>query len=107
MVDLNDLTDLYVRAVTQRTTGVLHGIDDTRATLDECARAVAPNGTFEHVPLEAARESMGPFADALVVDQIIDSGETRAKTGWAPQRTFTSSVEEQWLEWRRSRSATE
>ena len=104
MVDLNDLTDLYVRAVTQRATGVLHGIDDTRATLDECARAVAPNGTFEHVAVEAARAGMGPFADALLVDQTIDSGETRAKTGWTPARTFTSSVEEQWLEWRSSLS---
>ena len=107
MVDLSDLTDLYVRAVEQRSTGVLHGIDDTRATMDECARAVAPNGTFEHVALEAARGSMGPFADALAVDQTIDSKETRTKTGWAPRRTFTASVEEQWLEWRRSRSATE
>ncbi|HEX6084468.1 MAG TPA: NAD-dependent epimerase/dehydratase family protein [Thermoanaerobaculia bacterium] len=106
MVDLNDLTDLYVRAVEQRSKGVLHGIDDTRATLDECARAVAPNGTFEHVPLETARGSMGPFADALAVDQIIDSRETRAKTGWAPRRTFTSSVEEQWLEWRRASSVS-
>jgi nucleoside-diphosphate-sugar epimerase len=102
MVDLNDLTDLYLRAVTQRATGVLHGIDDTRATLDECARAVAPNGTTEHVPLDTARSTMGPFADALAVDQIIDSRETRTKTGWQPRRTFTASVEEQWLEWRQA-----
>jgi nucleoside-diphosphate-sugar epimerase len=107
MVHLHDLTDLYVRAVTQRTTGVLHGIDDTRATLDECARAVAPEGTIEHVPLDDARGNLGPFADALAVDQTIDSGETRTKTGWSPRRTFTSSVEEQWSEWRQSQSATE
>ena len=34
MVDLHDLADLYVRAVEQRATKVLHGIDDTRATLN-------------------------------------------------------------------------
>lgn len=107
MVDLHDLTDLYVRAVTQRARGVLHGIDDTRATLDECARAVAPDGTIEHTPLDAARGNLGPFADALAVDQTIESRETRAKTGWTPRRTFTGSVEEQWSEWRRSQSATE
>ncbi|HVE72883.1 MAG TPA: NAD-dependent epimerase/dehydratase family protein [Thermoanaerobaculia bacterium] len=107
MVDVHELADLYVRAVTQRATGVLHGIDDTRATLDECARAVAPKGTIEHVPLDAARQNLGPFADALSVDQTIDSGETRAKTRWEPQRTFTTSVEAQWQEWRRSRSAVE
>ncbi|HVG24988.1 MAG TPA: NAD-dependent epimerase/dehydratase family protein [Thermoanaerobaculia bacterium] len=102
MVDLDDLTDLYVRAVEQRVKGVLHGIDDTRATIDECARAVAPNGQFEHVPADAARANLGPFADALVVDQTIDSKKTRENTGWAPRRTFTDSVEEQWLEWRRT-----
>ena len=102
MVDLHDLSDRYVRALTQRATGVLHGIDDTRVTLNDCARAIAPNGTTEHIPLDAARENLGPFADALAVDQIIDSGETRAKTGWQPRRTFTTSVEEQWLEWRKA-----
>jgi nucleoside-diphosphate-sugar epimerase len=101
MVDLHDLTDLYLRAIEKRAAGVLHGIDDTRATLDECARAVAPNGTIEHIPLDAARRNLGPFADALAVDQQIDSKATREKTGWSPRRTFTSSVEEQWLEWRR------
>ncbi|HUR82885.1 MAG TPA: NAD-dependent epimerase/dehydratase family protein [Thermoanaerobaculia bacterium] len=107
MVDLHDLADLYVRAIEQRATGVLHGIDDTRATLDECARAVAPKGTMEHTPLDAARQNFGPFADALAVDQQIDSKATREKTGWSPRRTFTNSVEEQWLEWRRSQSATD
>ena len=107
MVDLHELASLYVLAVAQRAKGVLHGIDDTQATLDECARVVAPNGRIEHIPLETARETLGPFADALAVDQHIDSRETRGKLGWKPARTFTSSIEEQWLEWRRNRSTTD
>lgn len=106
MVHLHDLTDLYVRAVERSAKGVLHGIDDTRATLEECARAVAPDGTIEHIPLDAARAKLGPFADALAVDQQIASAETRARTGWSPRRTFTSSVEDQWREWRQSQAAT-
>jgi nucleoside-diphosphate-sugar epimerase len=98
MVDLHDLTDFYTRAVEQRATRVLHAIDDTRATLNECARALSPN--VEHVPLEVAREKFGPFADALAVDQVIDSRETRAKLGWEPKRTFLNSIEEQWREWK-------
>jgi hypothetical protein len=43
---------------------------------------------------------MGPFADALAVDQRIFSKQTREKTGWNPSRTFTTSVAEQWQEWR-------
>ena len=100
MVHLDDLTALYVRALGMRATGVLHGIDDSRATLDEMARAVAPDGTIEHIPLDAARATLGPFADALAVDQVIGSSITRTQTGWAPRRTFLTSVEEQWNEWR-------
>lgn len=100
MVHLHDLTDLYLRALEQKATGVLHGIDDTNATLDECVHAVDASVAIEHVPLEVARGSMGPFADALAVDQRITSTKTREQTGWNPQRTFTTSAEEQWQEWR-------
>ncbi len=105
LVDLHDLADLYVRAVEQRATKVLHGIDDTRATLNECAAALSSN--VEHIPLDAAREKLGPLADALAIDQTIDSRETRAKTGWEPKRTFMNSVAEQWREWRQIQSATD
>jgi nucleoside-diphosphate-sugar epimerase len=101
MVHLHDLADLYLRGIEQKTTGMLHGIDDTHATLDQCVRAVGPDTPIEHIPLETARTTMGPFADALAVDQHIFSKQTREKTGWNPTRTFTTSVAEQWEEWRR------
>lgn len=100
MVDLGELADLYLRAVDQRAAGVLHGIDDTRATLNECARTIASDATVEHIPLDAARARLGVFADALAVDQQISSAATREKLGWSPRRTFTNSIAEQWKEWR-------
>lgn len=100
LVDVHELADLYVRAVEQRAAGVLHGIDDSHDTLEASARAVSPDLQIEHVPLEIARTAMGPFADALAVDQVISSSETRQKLGWSPRRTFVSSVAEQWSEWR-------
>ena len=84
---------------------MLHGIDDTNATLDECIRAVSADVAIEHVPLEAAREKTGPFADALAIDQHISSARTREQTGWNPRRTFTSSVAQQWQEWREAQKA--
>lgn len=103
MVDLHDLADLYLRIIEQKATGILHGIDDTSSTLDECVHAVEPDLAIEHVPLETARATMGPFADALAVDQRIFSTKTREQTGWNPRRTFTSSVAEQWQAWRDAR----
>jgi nucleoside-diphosphate-sugar epimerase len=105
LVDLHELAQLYVLAIEQRATGVLHGIDDTDATLDECARGIAPDATLEHIPLDSARAKLGAFADALAVDQRIASTHTRSLTGWTPRRTFINSTEEQWREWRRSTGA--
>jgi nucleoside-diphosphate-sugar epimerase len=102
LVELHELAALYVLAVEQRARGVLHGIDDSDASLNECARTIAPHGTFEHIPLDTAREKLGPLADALAVDQHISSRETRGKLGWQPARTFTGSVDQQWAEWRES-----
>ncbi len=94
MVNLHDLADCYVRIIEQRAAGVFHGVDDTRASLDECAHKVAPSGKTEHVPAE------GPFGQALALDQNVSSDATRRRLGWAPSRTFLSSIEEQWREWR-------
>lgn len=106
LVDLNELAQLYVLAIEQRATGVLHGIDDSDSTIDECARAVAPNGVTEHVPLDDARAKLGAFADALAVDQRVSSTHTRSITGWVPRRTFAGSIEEQWREWRQFSAQT-
>jgi nucleoside-diphosphate-sugar epimerase len=103
MVNRHDLAVCYLRVIEQRIGGVYHAVDDTRATLDECARAVAPNGPIEHVPIEAARQKMGPLTDALVVDQQISSDATRRQLRWTPRRTFLTSIDEQWREWREVR----
>ena len=100
MVNLHDVSDCYLRIAESRTGGVLHAVDDTRATLDECARAVAPAGRIEHVPVDQARKNMGPLTDALIADQRVSSEATRRTLGWKPSRTFTSSIDEQWREWR-------
>jgi nucleoside-diphosphate-sugar epimerase len=102
MVNLHDLADCYVRIVEQRAGGLFHGTDDTHESLADCARAVAPHSPIETTSVEAAREHLGPFADALAIDQRISSKATREKLGWTPSRTFTSSIDEQWREWRAS-----
>ena len=92
LVHLDDLADCYVRAIEQRTTGVLHAIDDTHETLNACASALSMNAKIEHLPVDRAR--LGPFADALIVDQVISSEMTRRKLGWKPKKTFVSAARE-------------
>jgi len=104
MVNLHDLADCYVRITEQRATGIFHAVDDTNETLLGCALAVAAGCVIETVPIETAREQYGPFADALAIDQRVSSKATRQKLGWNPKRDFTGSLDEQWAEWKRSRS---
>jgi nucleoside-diphosphate-sugar epimerase len=103
MVNLHDLADCYVRLAEQRPTGIFHAVDDTNETLLGCALAVASGCTIETIPIEVARQKYGPFADALAIDQRVSSKATRAKLGWSPKREFTSSLDEQWAEWKSAR----
>ena len=105
MIDLHEMADGYARIVDEHARGVFHLIDDTSATLEECARATAPDAPIQKTPLDDARATMGNFADALAVDQRISSIETRAKLSWIPRRTYVNSIAEQWREWRASGAA--
>lgn len=99
-VNLHDLVDLYVRAVEQRLPGIFHGIDDTRATMNQIAEAIGGGVPCEHIPPGVARAQMGPFVDALTIDQRVSSVKTRQTLGWIPKRDFLGSIDEQWNEWR-------
>ena len=100
MVDLGDLVDCYRLAIEQRAAGILHAVDDTRATLRDVATAIIREkrsaSSIRVIPPGAARQAMGAFADALMIDQNVSSAWTRQHLGWAPKREFVSSVGEQW-----------
>lgn len=100
-VALDELAELYALTVEQRVTGILHGIDDSRDSLELCAQTLSDS--IEYTPADEARAKMGAFVDALIVDQQISSEATREKLGWTPRRTVTNSVDAQWAEWRKAR----
>ena len=104
MVNIHDLADCYVRVTEQQAKGIFHAVDDTNETLLGCALGVASGSVIETIPVEVAREKYGPFADALAIDQQVSSAATRRKLGWNPTREFTSSIDEQWIEWKASRA---
>ncbi|MGH7165357.1 MAG: SDR family oxidoreductase [Nitrospiraceae bacterium] len=88
-VHVDDLADLYVRALEKAPAGtVLIGVHGPSHRVREIAEAASyaaqAQGRPQAWPVEEARKVLGPFADALVLDQKL-SGE-RAKTllGWVP-----------------------
>lgn len=103
-----DLADLYV-CLTERSEacGVYHATDDGDEQVNEIVAAVGSHLSMppvvRHVPLEEARTTMGPYADALALDQRVRSPRARA-LGWTPAlRSVSGSVARLLEEWRAER----
>ena len=83
-----DLADLYARVVASAdASGVFHANDEADERVEDIVEAIAAHAKMRpdvrHVPIEEARAKMGPYADALALDQIVRSPRARA-LGWAP-----------------------
>ena len=76
----------------------------TNETLLGCALAVASGCTIETIPIEVARQKYGSVRRRAGHRSARIEQATRAKLGWSPKREFTSSLDEQWAEWRASRA---
>ena len=83
-----DLADLYTRVATMpEAEGVFHANDEADERVNDMVEAIARHAKtrpdVRHVPIEEARAKMGPYADALALDQVVRSPRARA-LGWAP-----------------------
>jgi nucleoside-diphosphate-sugar epimerase len=83
-----DLADLYIRVVANpEASGVFHVNDEADECVGEIVDAIARHMRMRpdvrHVPIEEARTKMGPYADALALDQMVRSPRARA-LGWTP-----------------------
>lgn len=105
-----DLADLYLRIVTTPgATGVFHANDEgderVRDIVESIARHSRTGADVRHIRIEEARAKMGPYADALALDQVVRSRHSRA-LGWAPAvRSVTGNVPRLLEEWRRGQEA--
>jgi nucleoside-diphosphate-sugar epimerase len=105
LVHARDLADLYVRIATSPdASGVFHATDDSDERVTDIADALAAHMTvtpdIRRVPVPEAQAKMGPYADALVLDQVVRSVRSRA-LGWEPaSRSVTANVSRLFEEWR-------
>jgi len=88
-VHLDDLAALYVLALRAAAGTLLFAADGAairvRDVAEAASRAAGADGRVETVPVEEARQTMGPFADALALDQQISGARARRVLGWRPQ----------------------
>ena len=102
-----DLGDLYARILaTPDASGVFHATDDEDERVGDIADAIAshvdPHADIRHMPIAEARTKMGPYADALALDQVVRSPRARA-LGWTPtMRGITGNAPRLFEEFRRA-----
>jgi nucleoside-diphosphate-sugar epimerase len=102
-----DLGDLYTRILaTPDASGVFHATDDEDERVGDIADAIAshvdPHADIRHMPIAEARTKMGPYADALALDQVVRSPRARA-LGWTPtMRGITGNAPRLFEEFRRA-----
>lgn len=88
-VHVEDLAELYVRALDAPAGTLLHGVTEAGVRVREVAAAAShAAGVDERVqawPVEEARAELGAFADALALDQRVASTTAQQLLGWEPR----------------------
>jgi nucleoside-diphosphate-sugar epimerase len=104
-----DLADLYARlAVRDDASGVFNANDEGDERVNDIVSAIGPylphRPDVRYVPIEEARSKMGPYADALALDQVVRSTRSRA-IGWSPSLHSVAGNAARLLEeWRAARA---
>lgn len=89
-VHADDLADLYVRALEHAPAGTLLNATSGPAVrvsevAEAASRAGGAEGRTESWPIEEARKTLGPYADALALDQQVSSEKAVELLGWNPR----------------------
>ena len=104
-----DLADLYARLVAHPdAAGIYHANDEGDERVNDIVGAIKPylpvKPDVRYVPIDEARQKMGPYADALALDQLVRSPRARA-LGWTPSLHSVGGNAARLLEeWRASRN---
>ncbi|MEJ2503632.1 MAG: NAD-dependent epimerase/dehydratase family protein [Gemmatimonadota bacterium] len=98
-----DVARLYRTVLERRGRGIFHGAEPAARVGDlavAASRAAGAGGATERWRVEDARTSMGPFADALTMNQVLGWPRSRA-LGWEPVHPpFEESAEAVYREWK-------
>lgn len=87
LVHRDDLAQLYRLVIEKQARGMFHAVDGAAPRIADLARAASlaagQSDAARSLPLEQARNMMGPFADALCTDQVVVTRRS-AELGWKP-----------------------
>ncbi|UEA57555.1 NAD-dependent epimerase/dehydratase family protein [Gordonia otitidis] len=88
LVHVEDLAHLYVAALDASAGSVYIGVGgvnpSTRDVAEAISSALGLTATPVSIPLDEARSTMGPVADALALDQQLTPARAQRELAWAP-----------------------
>lgn len=84
-VHVDDLAELYVRALGAPAGSLYFAAAGPSVTVRAIAERAANGARVEAIPLEEARQTMGPLADALTLDQLVSARKAERELGWTPR----------------------
>ena len=89
-VDVDDLAQLYVLALEKGASGSLYNAAHgpsfrVREVAEAASIGAGAKGKTQPWPVDEARKALGPFADALVLDQRISGEKANKELGWTPR----------------------
>jgi nucleoside-diphosphate-sugar epimerase len=90
MIHVDDLAEAYLKVVHARVRGEVFNVTDrSRFTIREMAsaasKAAGRSADVKVWPTSEATKQLGPFAEALAVDQHVDSWKAVQVLGWNPR----------------------
>jgi nucleoside-diphosphate-sugar epimerase len=91
MIRVDALAELYALAMERAPAdSIYNGVSGDSVQYGRLARAVShaagADGELPKIPIEKARETIGPFADALALDQRVSGAKAVRELGWQPHR---------------------
>ena len=109
-IHVDDLADLYVRALDAPAGTLLHASAGesvpAREVAETASRIAGAKGAVEPWPLEEARRELDSIADALSFSQAISSDRARDLLGWTPKRTSVCDELESGIYFERADAST-
>ncbi len=89
-VHVDDLADLYLRTLTNAPAGSAYfGAAGKAVRVHDAALAASEGagipGEVESIPYETARQSIGPLADLLTLDQHVSGEKAQRELDWQPK----------------------
>jgi nucleoside-diphosphate-sugar epimerase len=106
MIHVEDLAVVYRLMVERRASGVFHAVDGHAPRIAQIAaaasQAAGKGGATRSIPLGESRKTLGPFADALALDQLVRSRRA-AELGWRPAHPdFLGEAAQAYRDWKSS-----